>query len=108
MLDKGIDFLVYQGNLDLYFNTVGNLRWAEDVLWKGQAEFRSQSKASWQVRSGTEAGWFKEIFIRRGDAGGKTRFSFVTLDGAGHFAPADKPEAALDMLTKWLHDQPFS
>lgn len=33
--------------------------------------------------------------------------TFVTLKGAGHMSPLDKPEEALRMITNFLSDTPF-
>ena len=37
-----------------------------------------------------------------------TRFAFVTVNGAGHMVPMDKPEVALDLLTRWLDGAAFA
>jgi cathepsin A (carboxypeptidase C) len=31
-----------------------------------------------------------------------TTFAFVAVDNAGHMVPQDKPEVALDLVTRWL------
>ena len=81
LLENGIDTLIYQGNLDLACNTAGNLRWANNMVWKGQPEFVAQPIKQW-TSAGKEAGWFKEVNIKMNDK--NTRFSFVTHYGAGH------------------------
>ena len=43
-------------------------------------------------------------------AGYATQFdalSRVMVLGAGHMVPYDKPHAGLDMINKWITDQPF-
>lgn len=32
---------------------------------------------------------------------------FVTIHGAGHLVPSDKPQAANQMFTSWIHDEKF-
>lgn len=96
LLDNEIDVLLYQGMLDLACNTAGNLRWANGFAWKGGPEFASKDLQKW------DAGKFKEVKIKTGDNKKTTRFSFVTVEGAGHMVPYDKPAAALDMLSIWL------
>ena len=108
VLESGVDVLFYQGNLDLACNTAGNLRWAESMAWKGQAEFRSQRMEGWGREvggKGEQAGTMKEVGVRMGER--KTRFAFVTVDGSGHMVPQDKPEVALYMLERWLDGKPF-
>lgn len=110
----GVDVLFYQGNLDLACNTAGNLRWADGMAWKGQAEFASKRLSGWGRAVGAEgfvkeqAGTMKEVRIRMGGEEGKrTRFAFVTVDGSGHMVPQDQPEVALDMVERWLNGKEF-
>ena len=87
LLSRGINFLAYQGNLDLACNTAGTLRWAEALRWKGQPEFASKSLRPWTAL-GTDRseplGATKEVNVPVGDDGHTVRFAFVTVDGAGH------------------------
>ncbi len=64
-------------------NHQGNLMWASDMVWKGQPAFTSQSLQPWHS-GGKAVGTFKEVFIQVGDNDHKTRFTFLTVDGAGH------------------------
>ncbi|KAL1892602.1 hypothetical protein Sste5346_006887 [Sporothrix stenoceras] len=107
LLKSGIDFLVYQGNLDLACNTAGNLKWANNMPWKGQPEFNGKSLEPWYYE-GKEAGKFKEVYIKTGDTSARTRFSFLTVDGSGHMVPQDQPGPALQMLTQWLKGGKFA
>ena len=87
LLSHGVDFLAYQGNLDLACNTAGNRRWADSVVWKGQAEFTAKGLRPWMAfleeadRKET-VGMMKEVKVQVGD--GESRFAFVTVDEAGH------------------------
>ena len=82
LLDKGVDVLFYQGNLDLACNTAGNLQWANSMPWKGQPAFVSQSKKTWKDGE-YEVGWFKEVKIKTA-SGKDTTFALSTVNGAGH------------------------
>ena len=57
--------------------------------WKGQPAFTSQDLKPWKsVVNGEETvvGTFKEVWIRMIEGDEKrTRFSLVTINGAGHF-----------------------
>ncbi|PGH09033.1 hypothetical protein AJ79_05762 [Helicocarpus griseus UAMH5409] len=123
LLQNGIHFLAYQGNLDLACNTPGTLRWANALSWKGQVEFASKPPQPWTIAGRKEpVGRTKEVRIRiGGDKGGNenenenananakagTRFAFVDVDLAGHFLPQDRPDVALDMMLRWITDAPF-
>jgi len=83
LLSKGIDTLIYQGNLDLACNTAGNLKWFSDVPWKGQPEFNAKPLTPW-YSDGKAAGKFKEVRIQMPGNDKKTRLTFLTVDDAGH------------------------
>lgn len=110
ILESEVDILIYQGNLDLACNTAGNLKWADSMSWKGQAEFASKKLIGWGERKGSKgkiAGTMKEVKVMMGEGERRTRFAFVTIDGSGHMVPQDQPEVALDMLEKWLGGKGF-
>lgn len=91
LLQNQVHYLAYQGNLDLACNTAGNLRWANSLVWKGQAEFASKSLKPWKsvvAATGKEevVGTMKEVLVRTSDdAEIESRFAIVTVDNAGHF-----------------------
>lgn len=107
LLANNVDVMIYQGKLDLACNTQGNIRYAESVPWKGQAEFVAKPFKRW--RSGKkEVGEFKEVNIQTSEEHEKkTRFAFVTVDGSGHMVPQDQPEAALDLMVRWIEGKSF-
>lgn len=113
ILEKQVDVLIYQGNLDLACNTAGNLRWANSFMWKGATAFASKGSEPWySTRNETKhgvalpAGKFKEVQVSMVEGSEKkTRFAFVTVDRAGHLVPQDQPEVALDLLTRWLKEE---
>ena len=89
LLANQVDVLIYQGNLDLAGNTAAAKRWSARMPWKGQPAFISQDLKPWKsVVNGEEkvVGSFKEVWIRMIEGDEKrTRFSLVTINGAGHF-----------------------
>jgi cathepsin A (carboxypeptidase C) len=98
--------LIYNGNWDLACNTAGNLRWTERVAWAGQADFVSQDMRVWHApKDGKtiEAGTMKEVAVKANSQSKKpSRFSFVTVDMAGHMVPLDQPEISLHLINTWL------
>ncbi|KAA8646896.1 putative carboxypeptidase Y [Aspergillus tanneri] len=110
LLANQVHFLAYQGNLDLACNTAGTLRWAHSLSWKGQVEFNSKAMRAWtSVVAGKaeSVGTAKEVKVHVGDADTASRFAIVTVDGAGHLLPQDRPDVAFDMLTRWIMGAPF-
>ncbi|PBK90881.1 peptidase S10, serine carboxypeptidase [Armillaria gallica] len=91
LLERGIKVLVYVGANDWICNWVGNERWTLALEWSGQKEFVSEELKEWRVD---------------GKVAGKTRnakgLTFATVDGAGHFAPYDKPKETLVLLQRWM------
>ena len=91
LLSHGVHFLAYQGNLDLACNTAGNLRWANSLAWKGQTEFTSKPLLPWisNVAGHNETvGTAKEVRVQLDGLTESSRFTFVTVDGAGHLVSA--------------------
>lgn len=90
ILVNQIDVLFYQGKFDLACNTAGQLRWADSMPWKGQAEFNSKSLMPWKSSSvdgkaSKKVGTFKGVEKAMIEGSKKkTRFSLVTVDRSGH------------------------
>ncbi|KAI5116945.1 hypothetical protein M0805_003673 [Coniferiporia weirii] len=96
LLARGVKVLIYAGTYDFVANWVGNERWTLDMEWEGQKAFVQEELRDWFV----------------GDApAGKTRthgnFTFATIYGAGHLAPHDKPIESLEMVNRWLAEEPL-
>ncbi|KAJ5796446.1 carboxypeptidase Y [Penicillium psychrosexuale] len=111
LLSHGVHFLAYQGNLDLACNTAGTLRWADSLSWKGQVEFASTPLRPWTstvAGHNDTVGMTKEVRVKIDtQAETASRFAFVTVDGAGHLLPQDRPDVAFDILTRWITGAPF-
>ncbi|KAJ6027783.1 hypothetical protein N7499_001241 [Penicillium canescens] len=111
LLSRGVHFLAYQGNLDLACNTAGSHRWANSLSWKGQVEFSAKSLQPWisKVDGRDEVvGTTKEVRVQfDGHTKVASRFALVTVDGAGHLLPQDRPDVAFDILTRWITGAPF-
>jgi len=93
LLERGIRVLIYVGTYDWICNWVGNERWTLDLEWSGRKEFVKEELREWTVE-GKKAG------LVRSNGG----FTFVTVDGAGHMVPYDKPNEALAMVQRWLEN----
>ncbi|KAJ5104368.1 alpha/beta-hydrolase [Penicillium alfredii] len=113
LLENQVHYLAYQGNLDLACNTAGNLRWADSLRWKGQAEFTSKPLQPWKsVLAATgvneTVGKMKAIQVRvSGHADTPSRFAIVNVDDSGHFLPQNRPDVALDIMTRWITGAAF-
>ncbi|KAF8991371.1 Alpha/Beta hydrolase protein [Cyathus striatus] len=91
LLERDIRVLIYVGTYDWICNHVGNERWTLALEWSGKDDFVKAEKRKWFV-NGKQAGHTRS-------AG---KFTFATIDGAGHLVPFDKPKESLAMVQRWL------
>lgn len=96
MLESGIRVLVYAGKEDFICNWYGNQHWVRSMPWKHQKDFNKQEVSPWKV-NGVTAGEVQAY----GD------LTFLAIEDAGHMVPMDVPEAALDMLSRFMAKESF-
>jgi len=101
LVDEGIRLLVYAGNVDMMCNYMGESRWIEQLPSEHKEVFGSAPFLSWTV-SDRPAG------VVRSAGEGAGNVTYLTVFEAGHMVPHDQPEAALDMLTRWIHNVPLA
>ncbi|KIL59541.1 hypothetical protein M378DRAFT_169205 [Amanita muscaria Koide BX008] len=96
LLDRGVKALIYVGSYDWICNWVGNERWTLQLDWHGKEAFTSKELKEWKV-DGKKSGVYRS-------AG---PFTFLTVEGAGHMVPYDKPVQSLEMVKRWLAGDGF-
>ncbi|OWZ22552.1 Serine carboxypeptidase [Phytophthora megakarya] len=107
MLDVPIDvfrdlldnykFLFYAGNMDgSVCNNLGVGRIIDRLAWTDTAQYRVAKRQPWTV-DGQVAGLAKS-------AG---NMSYVVVLNSGHLVPTDQPEASLDMMRRFVNNEPF-
>jgi serine carboxypeptidase-like clade 4 len=97
VMDAGVRVLVYSGMWDLICDYIGGESWVNQMSWSGQANFNKVPYSNWNVNS-TVAGHVRNYGL----------FTWLEVENAGHMVPHDQPVAALDMLTRFLANTPFS
>ncbi|EJD54384.1 hypothetical protein AURDEDRAFT_179551 [Auricularia subglabra TFB-10046 SS5] len=107
LLNTGVRVLVYAGNADFMCNFIGNERWMESLAGHAfAAEFARTEKKTWRtLESGKTVG---KVRASGGSDGGAGNFTFVEVHEAGHMVPYDQPEAALDLMERWVFDFPLT
>lgn len=70
------------------------------MQWPGQAAFNSAPNVTWHANSSSGA-------LPSGSAVSAQGLTFLRVARAGHMVPKDEPQAALDMVTRFLHNQTF-
>ncbi|KZS95430.1 peptidase S10, serine carboxypeptidase [Sistotremastrum niveocremeum HHB9708] len=102
LLDRGVRVLIYVGDYDWIANWVGNERMVDSLEWHGAASFKKQELKDWTValvegKDSSPAGKVKSSGL----------LTFLTIHGAGHMAPYDKPVESLEMVNRWLKGDLF-
>ncbi|KDR81948.1 hypothetical protein GALMADRAFT_58763 [Galerina marginata CBS 339.88] len=106
LINSGVRLLVYAGNADMMCNYMGNERWVGQLDTKFLQEFTQTKPVPWvTTESGRTAG---EVRSAGGGGFGAGNVTFVNVHEAGHMVPFDQPEAALDLITRWIMDIPLS
>ncbi|CCA72778.1 related to carboxypeptidase [Serendipita indica DSM 11827] len=113
LLNDGIKLLVYAGNADGMCNYMGNFNWMLALdAHPYAAEFRNATTDKWHLP--TEKGGKRvrggDVRAAHGDSlkKGAGSYVFVSVHEAGHMVPYDQPEAALDLIDRWLNDKSLS
>lgn len=88
LLCAGINVTVYNGQLDLIVDTVGQEGWVKQLKWKKLDQFKSLRWTPVHLQSRETAAFYKSW----------DNFSFYWILKAGHMVPSDQPEASLKML----------
>ncbi|XP_025788396.1 lysosomal protective protein [Puma concolor] len=88
--------LLYNGDVDMACNFMGDEWFVDSLNQKMEVQRRP-----WLVDYGDSgeqiAGFVKEF----------SHIAFLTIKGAGHMVPTDKPQAALTMFSRFLNKQPY-
>ncbi|KAL0947633.1 hypothetical protein HGRIS_013721 [Hohenbuehelia grisea] len=106
LINDGVRLLVYAGNADMMCNYMGNERWVELLETQFHAEFAASKSIPWITRSTAKLAGE----VRTAGGGGFTagNVTFVNVHEAGHMVPYDQPQAALDLITRWIMDIPLT
>jgi len=90
--EGALRMLIYNGDADYILSHMGNAAWINDGL-------QLNKTAEWTKWRGSDkqvAGYFEQY-----ETAG-VPFTFLTVKGAGHMVPKDRPQHALDMITQFL------
>ncbi|KAF9654418.1 serine carboxypeptidase [Thelephora ganbajun] len=106
LVNEGVRLLVYAGNADAICNYMGNERWVSKFANVYHEEFVASEAKPWITRaSKRRAGMIRTAGGRGSTAGNLT---FVNVFEAGHMVPYDQPEAALDLIARWILNVPLT
>lgn len=97
LLKDGVRVLIYSGDADFICNWMGNKAWTVELPWHGKDHFKAAEDVDWLSPAGKKVGE-----LRSTEDG---QFAFLRVAGAGHMVPYDQPEASLEMLNQWVHNE---
>ncbi len=89
---KLLEILIYNGDADYILSHMGNSAWIN----RGLNLTKKDEWAKWRGSDGQVAGYF-ETYQTNG-----IPFTFLTVKGAGHMVPRDRPQHALDFFQQFL------
>jgi len=99
LLDQGIRVLIYAGNTDWLCTAAGMRHLVDGLSWHGSASFQARpflplrrENIGLQQDKERRVGYYKQ----------HSSLTFVEVDNAGHFVPAEQPEVALAMINRWI------
>ncbi|XP_046893949.1 retinoid-inducible serine carboxypeptidase [Hypomesus transpacificus] len=90
LLDVGVNVTVYNGQLDLIVDTMGQEEWVKKLKWAGLQGF---NKLKWTPLDDPESPGMTGAFCKT-----YKNFSFYWILKAGHMIPSDQGPMALQML----------
>ena len=90
--EDGPEILIYNGDADFILSHMGNSAWVRSLNLK-----KSKKWSKWLGSDKQVAGYFEQYETK-----GSTPMTFLTVKGAGHMVPKDRPRHALDMFSKFL------
>lgn len=91
--------LIYNGQLDIIIAYPLTDNFVISIPWSGRAAFNKAPRMIWKKPSGVGvAGYVRKV----------GNFTQVLVRDAGHILPYDQPEVALDLITRFIDDKPFS
>ncbi|KAF0700245.1 Aste57867_9200 [Aphanomyces stellatus] len=90
--------LFYAGNMDgSSCNHLGISRVVDQLKWTGADAYHAAARTPWKV-NGNVAGLAKE----------SGKMAYVVITNSGHLVPTDQPEAALDMIRRFVARESFA
>ncbi|GFX54293.1 probable serine carboxypeptidase CPVL [Trichonephila clavipes] len=88
--------LIYNGQLDLNQPPPLMVDFLHSIEWNLSDELRNADKKIWRLRDEI-AGYVHNV----GD------FFLAVVRSAGHIVPRDQPEYALDLITRFINEEPY-
>jgi Serine carboxypeptidase len=92
-----IRVLVYNGDMDMSTNAAGSEMLLNKMEWSGHTAWKVAARGVWMLRNNTVAGYVKKY----------ADLTFLVVKNSGHLVPLNRPVQALDLIERFLRNQPF-
>jgi len=102
MLEDGVRYIQYSGELDYICNWIGNRAWVRALDWSGKANFNKAPFVEW-THNGKKMGWVQSLK----DFSTPIKYTFFRVHEAGHLVPMDQPAIALEMFDRFILNKPL-
>ncbi|CAB4065263.1 CPVL [Lepeophtheirus salmonis] len=97
-LDRGVEVLIYNGNLDLIVHIPGTNKMINSLQFNGRQEFlNSKRREFWVWNPDTERGELAGYITQGGG------LFYATLKNAGHMTPISQPFRTHTLVSKFTH-----
>lgn len=90
LLEAGVNVTVYNGQLDLIVDTMGQESWMRELKWKELPKF---NQLKWKPLHSDPKSSETSAFVKS-----YKNLAFYWILRAGHMVPSDQPETALKMM----------
>lgn len=100
-LAKYVRVLLYSGDLDLSCNIIGTTSTLEHYTWLGQ-RWHMADRALWRIEGSVKDVAGDYSYLNDG------QFGFLVVHKSGHLVPMDRPDVALDLITRLVRGQSYA
>ncbi|KIH65560.1 hypothetical protein ANCDUO_04118 [Ancylostoma duodenale] len=96
-------FLIYNGDVDTMCNYLGDSWHMRDVA--NENKLKAGPRDPWFFSGNNQVGGFVQRYSGIGGQGVSVTVDVLTVKGAGHFVPNDRPGPSVQMITNFLFPQ---
>jgi vitellogenic carboxypeptidase-like protein len=100
LLNSKYKVMIYSGQLDIIIGAALTESFLWVLNWDGAAQYRAADRAIWRITpNDSEVAGYVRV---------ASNLLQVVVRGAGHIVPGDQPDRALNMITRFIENQPFA
>ncbi|KAF4687842.1 hypothetical protein FOZ60_003460 [Perkinsus olseni] len=98
LLNANVTVMLYEGQMDSKDGLISTEAWIPEMIWDGMDEYAMSSRTVWK---GADASDLEEaVYGYQRQAG---PFSHYSVRNAGHMVPMNQPEAAMNLIDRFIN-----